>query len=111
MSHYKVGAWNGIPNYECSYCQFSTVNEGKMLMHLQQRHPTAISKMIPEKKKPSPPIVWDAAGRLIVPNESKEIETAGEDTGKTKQEVVEDGRTEIDATDIDIAVSGNATDG
>ena len=67
MDHYKVGIWKGLSNYECAYCVYSTTGEKRMMLHLAQTHSAQIAVSVP-KREPAP-IVYDAVGRLIKPQE------------------------------------------
>jgi hypothetical protein len=35
---YRVGAWSGLPNYECALCPFSTLDLPVMEEHLEKVH-------------------------------------------------------------------------
>ena len=35
---YTVGAWAGMPNYQCNLCPYATLNEAEILEHWQARH-------------------------------------------------------------------------
>lgn len=35
---YRVGQWSGLPNYECLFCPFATLNEQEAIEHFASRH-------------------------------------------------------------------------
>ena len=37
---YKTTKWNGFPNFECQHCPFATLDQGVMIRHVRERHPT-----------------------------------------------------------------------
>lgn len=37
---YKTTSWAGHPNYECLHCPFATLDQGLMIRHVRERHPT-----------------------------------------------------------------------
>lgn len=37
-SDYTVGAWKGIPNYECNYCPFASLSKRSTIIHVAQAH-------------------------------------------------------------------------
>ncbi len=37
--HWTVGSWSGIPNYQCAYCPFATIDgEEAIRQHIIDRH-------------------------------------------------------------------------
>jgi hypothetical protein len=36
--HYTIGQWSGLPNYSCTHCPFSTLDEAEILMHIIEKH-------------------------------------------------------------------------
>jgi hypothetical protein len=36
--HYTIGKWSGLPNYSCTHCPFSTLDEAEILTHIIERH-------------------------------------------------------------------------
>lgn len=35
---YRVGRWNGLPNYECAHCAFATLELSRIEAHAKQKH-------------------------------------------------------------------------
>lgn len=40
---YKTTRWAGLPNYECSHCEFATLDEDEMVTH-QNQHPESYTE-------------------------------------------------------------------
>lgn len=38
---YRTTSWNGLENFECTVCPFTTLDRGKMVNHVRDHHPTA----------------------------------------------------------------------
>jgi hypothetical protein len=36
--HYTIGRWSGLPNYSCTHCPFSTLDEAEILTHIIEKH-------------------------------------------------------------------------
>jgi len=36
--HYNVGAWHGLPHYQCAHCPWSTLNEAEIINHVASHH-------------------------------------------------------------------------
>ena len=100
---YTVGAWAGIPNYQCSLCPYATLNEVEILEHWQARHAVA------------PPEPVGSSGLVLVADKSgKEITPASMPAKKRdKRETMEvhHGETDIDGAIGSSAVSDTAADG
>ena len=50
MTHYTTERWNGLANYRCALCPFSTLRLARMEAHVASRHPggmTAVRAVSP----------------------------------------------------------------
>jgi hypothetical protein len=36
--HYRLGTWNGHPNYECAHCPYATLRPRVLVQHLRATH-------------------------------------------------------------------------
>jgi hypothetical protein len=91
---YITGEWHGLPNYECSDCPFSSLEEGTVLAHMAQRHPIEpvfepdapepVTTVAPVASKPTPPPTPVEAPQPL-PQPDAEAPQLPADTTKSKE--------------------------
>ena len=35
---YTIGAWSGLPNYQCNYCQYASLKKRNTVIHIAEVH-------------------------------------------------------------------------
>ena len=100
---YTVGAWAGMPNYQCSLCPYATLNETEILEHWQARHaapppePLGSSGLV---------LVADKSGKQVTP-----AITPAKKRSKRSTMEVHHGETDSDGAIGSSALPGVAGDG
>jgi hypothetical protein len=48
---YTTGEWNGLPNFDCSSCPYSVLDEDSMRLHVAQRHGAGVIDPFAERDR------------------------------------------------------------
>jgi hypothetical protein len=71
--HYTIGQWSGLPNYSCTHCPFSTLDEAEILTHIIEKHlpkPEAPEQpQEPKKAEPEIPPEQELPVLLVTPEQ------------------------------------------
>lgn len=69
--HYTIGSWSGLPNYSCTHCPFSTLDEAEILTHIIEKHLPQLPELekAPESEMPEQEIPSQELPVLLVTHE------------------------------------------